>query len=80
MRRVAELLAKGVSGTYVAPSEVAMQYLLAGQKDLALQWLSKSVDARDPNVYGAVRDPFVIDSLRDDPRFQEILRRTRLPI
>ena len=80
MRRVADLLAKGVSGTYVSPGDVFTAYLHAGQKDLALQWLSKLVDARDPNVYGAARDPFVNDSFRDDPRFHEIVRRTRLPI
>ena len=79
MRRVADRLAAGVSGVYVTPGDVFQPYLHAGQKDLALQWLSKAVDARDPNVYGAVRDPFVVDSLRDDPRFQEILRRVRLP-
>ena len=79
MRRVADLLATGVSGTFVPPLDLFATYLNGGQKDVALQWLSKAVDARDPNVYGAVRDPFVVDSLRDDPRFQEILRRARLP-
>jgi len=80
MRRVGDLLAAGVRETYVAPIDVFLPYLQAGQKDLALEWLSKAVEARDPNVYGAVRDPFTIDSLRDDSRFQSLLRRTRLPI
>ena len=80
MRRVADLLAMGVSGSYVAPIDVFDAYLHAGQKDLALEWLSKVVGARDPNVYGPLRDPFTVDSFRDDPRFQDILRRTRLPI
>jgi Tfp pilus assembly protein PilF len=80
MRRVADLLATGVSGTYVAPIDVYSAYLHAGQKDLALQWLSKAVDARDPNVYGAFLNPLASDTFRDDPRFQDLLRRTRLPI
>ncbi|HUE85812.1 MAG TPA: protein kinase, partial [Vicinamibacterales bacterium] len=72
MRRVADLLASGVKGTYVPPIDVFTTYLNAGQKDLALEWLSKSIDARDPNVYGAVRSPFTIDRLGDDPRFQKL--------
>jgi eukaryotic-like serine/threonine-protein kinase len=79
MQQIADRLAAGLPGMYVSPIEVFSTYLYAGRKDLALEWLSKSIDARDPNVYGAVRDPFVIDSLGDDPRFQNILRRTGLP-
>jgi hypothetical protein len=80
IRRVGDRLAVGVNGVYVAPIDVYIAYLYAGQKDLALEWLLKSVEARDPNVSGAVRDPFASDSFRDDPRFQNLLRRTRLPI
>ena len=80
MRQVGDLLSKGGSGTYVPAIDVFAAYIHAGEKDLALQWLLKAVDARDPNLYGAVRDPFVVDSVAGDPRFREILRRTRLPI
>jgi TolB-like protein/tetratricopeptide (TPR) repeat protein/predicted Ser/Thr protein kinase len=80
MRRVGDRLAAGANGVYVAPIDIFLAYLHAGQKDLALEWLLKSVEARDPNVPGAVRDPFASDSLRDNPRFQDLLRRTRLPI
>jgi len=79
MRRVADLLATGLSGVYVAPIDVHIPYLHAGELDRALEWLSKSVEARDPNVYGATADPFLIDRLGDDPRLQELLRRARLP-
>ncbi len=79
MRRVADLLATGLSGVYVAPIDVHIPYLHAGELDRALEWLSKSVEARDPNVYGATADPFTIDRLGDDPRFQELVRRVRLP-
>jgi tetratricopeptide (TPR) repeat protein len=80
MRRAADVLATGVGGTYVAPIDVFIAYLHAGQRDLALQWLSRSVDTRDPNVYGAIRDPFAVDRLGDDPRFRELVRTTKLPI
>jgi tetratricopeptide (TPR) repeat protein len=78
MRRLGDRLAVGVNGVYVAPIDVFLAYVHAGQKDLALEWLSKSAEARDPNISGALRDPFVSDSLRDDPRFQAVLRRARL--
>ena len=80
MRRVADLLASGVKGKFVPAIDVFTTSLNAGRKDLALEWLTKSIDARDPNVYGAVRSPFTIDSLGDDPRFQKLVLRTRLPI
>jgi hypothetical protein len=80
MRRVADLLASGVKGMYVPPMDVFTTYLNAGEKDLALEWLSKSIDARDTNVYGAVRSPFTVDSLGYDRRFQKLLLRTGLPI
>ena len=80
MRSLASLLATGFTGAYVAPIDVFSTYLQAGQKDAALEWLAKAVEAGDPNVYGPVRDPFTNDSLGDDPRFQVLLRRTRLPI
>jgi tetratricopeptide (TPR) repeat protein len=79
MRSVADRLAAGLTGAYVAPVDVLIPYLHAGQKDLALEWLSRAVEARDPNLYGIVSDPFVADSLGGDPRFREIRRRTTLP-
>jgi eukaryotic-like serine/threonine-protein kinase len=80
MRGAGDFLAAGIDGVYVAPNDVFTAYLHAGQKDLALEWLSKSVDARDPNVYGAFRNPFAVDSFRGDRRFQDLVRRTGLPI
>jgi serine/threonine-protein kinase len=80
MRQAGDLLAGGLKGVYVAPIDVFLAYVHAGERDLALDWLSKSVDVREPNVYGAVRDPFVTDALGGDPRFEAILRRARLPL
>ena len=82
MRRVADLLAArtGTSREYVSPLVVFSAYIEAGEKDLALDWLSKSVEARDPNVYGAVRNPLSVDSLGDDPRFRALVLRTGLPM
>jgi eukaryotic-like serine/threonine-protein kinase len=79
MRRLADHLARGGRDVYVAPIDVFIPYLYAGDVDAALEWLSKSVDVRDPNVPSAVKDPFANDRLRGDPRFRDIVRRTGLP-
>ena len=55
MRRVADVLAAGVAGTYVPAMDVFAAYLNAGQKDMALPWLSKAVDARDPRFVALVK-------------------------
>jgi hypothetical protein len=80
MRRLGDVLASGISGAYVPPIDVCGAYLHAGQKELALEWLSKAIDARDPNVFGAIRDPFTQDSLGADSRFHDLVRGTRLPL
>jgi serine/threonine-protein kinase len=76
MRHAAELLAERSHKTYVSPETVAELYLHAGEKDLALQWFEKAYEARDPNM------PYLgmpeYDSLRSDPRFQDLLRRMKL--
>jgi len=77
MRRAAELLAARSSKTYVSPTFVAELYFHAGEKDLALQWLEKAFQVREPNL------PYIgapeYDGLRSDPRFQNLLRRMNLP-
>jgi serine/threonine-protein kinase len=79
MRRAGEWLATETTGKYVPALDVFSTYLNAGQKDVALQWLSKAVDARDSNIYGAIRNPLTTDNLGDDPRFLDLVRRTKLP-
>jgi hypothetical protein len=79
MRRVADLLAAGISGGYVAPVDVVISYLYAGQKDLALEWLSMTVDARDPNSYAIAADPQIHDAFPQHARLQDLLRRMNLP-
>jgi eukaryotic-like serine/threonine-protein kinase len=77
MRRAAELQAARSRKTYVSPTLVAELYLQAGEKDLALQWLEKAFEVREPNLpYIGTPD---YDSLRSDPRFQNLLRLMNLP-
>jgi TolB-like protein/DNA-binding winged helix-turn-helix (wHTH) protein/Tfp pilus assembly protein PilF len=57
-------------------ASIALVYLGLGDKDQAMIWLNKAYEARfNPSIL--VRPTF--DSLRADPRFQDLLRRIGLP-
>ncbi len=78
MRRAAETLAARSKLSYVLPTQVAALYAHAGEKDRALDWLETAYQERDPlMVYLNVEPTW--DSLRDDPRFQDIVRRMNFP-
>ena len=53
---------------------LACAYSLSGDKDRAFEALQSAIDARFDNGTLIVRDSD-LDNVRDDPRFQEILRR-----
>jgi hypothetical protein len=62
---------------YFTSASFAIVYGALGDKDKAFMWLEKEVAAR------ASRPPLfsvnpVFDDLRDDPRFQDIVRRVSL--
>ncbi len=78
MSVAAETLAARSRTTFVPPIIVADVFAAAGEHDQALEWLERACDERDPNMpYLSVNRG--LDSLRDDPRFQELLRRMNLP-
>ncbi len=78
MRLAAETLAARSRTTYVQPTLIATLYAHAGNSDRALEWLEKAHEERDPVLPGLSVAP-EWDSLRDDPRFQDLLRRMNLP-
>jgi TolB-like protein/Tfp pilus assembly protein PilF/tRNA A-37 threonylcarbamoyl transferase component Bud32 len=55
----------------------ARYYMLVGEEDRALEWLTQAIDERDPWAAWTNRDSR-FDPLRDDPRFQDLLRRMNL--
>ncbi len=61
----------------LSSSGKASRYALLGEKDLAIEWLTQAADERDNTATWAKVNPF-FDSLRDDPRFQDLLRRMNL--
>lgn len=56
---------------------VAAAYVQMGDHDNAMAWLERLYDERGAWIRGLKVQP-VWDPLRDDPRFQELLRRARL--
>ena len=63
---------------YVSPQHFALIHLGLGDKDQAFAWLEKAYEERSFELLGFSGQPF--DGLSDDPRFQDLLRRMRLPV
>ena len=59
---------------YVCPYEMATAHAIIGNKDKALFWLNTALKERSACMPDAKVDPR-LDSLRDDARFQDFLRR-----
>ncbi len=78
MRRAAEELVERSGSTHVSAYVIAELYACAGDKERALEWLEKAYDGRYMElVYLSIHPAW--HSLRDDPRFQDLLRRMNLP-
>ncbi len=59
---------------------IAQDYALAGEKDLAFQWLEKSFEAREGEELTLLAVDPVWNNLRDDSRYLSLLRRLGLPV
>jgi TolB-like protein len=78
-RRLADSMAVGYeSSGRVMAVNIAIKYMFAGDKARAIDWLEKAYEDRDPNLPYLGKP--VWDSVRDDPRFQDLLRRMNLPL
>ena len=63
---------------YVPAFHIALVYVGLGDKDQAFAWLEKAYAAREPAVVWLKTNPLV-DSLRSDPRYANLLRRVGHP-
>jgi TolB-like protein/DNA-binding winged helix-turn-helix (wHTH) protein/Tfp pilus assembly protein PilF len=74
---IMELQKRGKNG-HLAADQIADDYALLGEKDKAFEWLETAFQERAmPLMYLKVDHSF--DTLRSDPRFQDLVRRMGLP-
>jgi len=78
LQRVAEMLIARSRTTFVTPWQIGTLYTRAGKNKEALDWLEKAYQAHDPNSIYLSVDP-IFDILRNEPRYQDLLRRIKLP-
>jgi TolB-like protein/Tfp pilus assembly protein PilF len=67
------------TSSYVSPYMIAAIYAALGDKDKAFDFMEKAYQVRSPDIAYFLRADLRIDSLRSDPRFADLLRRSGLP-
>ena len=78
-RRIAAAVERGEMTTYTSATHLAMLYSALGERAKALDLLEKDDREGDRVLWLHYRGVF-FDPLRDEPRFQALLRKSRLPI
>ncbi len=71
-------LEKSAPGPYVDAYIMAEAYGVLGEKELALQWLERAYANRSPQIV-FIKIDWALDGLRSDARFQDLLRRMKMP-
>ena len=61
-----------------AAYQIAEVYAYRGQVDKSFEWLDRAYEQRDPGVPEIKTDP-LLQNLRHDQRYSELLKRMRLP-
>ncbi len=63
---------------YIFPTDLAKCYIALGEKEKAVGWLEKGVEARVPDILSIKYAP-AFDSVRNDARFQAVLAKMNFP-
>jgi hypothetical protein len=63
---------------YSSPYTIATMYADLGDKEQAFQWLNTALQEHSEGVMGLKTD-FLLDPIRSDPRFAELVRKVGLP-
>ncbi len=77
-RGLLEELLKLSAERYVPPYNMALFYNGLGERDKTLEWLERAYQERDPKLVFLKVDA-KWNNLREDPRFQDLLRRVGFP-
>jgi serine/threonine protein kinase/lipoprotein NlpI len=62
---------------YVSSYSIAEAYMRMGEKDKAFTWLEKAYEEHDSGLVSVAVEP-MFAGVRSDPRFRDLLRRTKL--
>jgi tetratricopeptide (TPR) repeat protein len=65
--------------SYVSPYMIATVHASLGQKDKAFEYIERAYKERSPDLTYFLRADLRVDSLRSDPRFQDLMRRMNFP-
>jgi hypothetical protein len=77
-RNILDQLQEASGKQYVSPNDMALIHASLGEKDAAFTWLEKAYQQRDASlVWLKVAPEF--DSLRSDPRFEDLLPQMNFP-
>ena len=76
---LARLLAAKRTNRYVSPYTIAQLYADLGDKEEAFRWLNTAREEHDDIFITNIKTDFVLDPLRSDPRYAELVRKTGLP-
>ena len=76
MRR--DLVNRAGTSDQAAYSIAMVETAMLGNRDAAFDWLNRAFDARSANLF-LVNSELKFDALREDPRFQDLLRRMHFP-
>jgi tetratricopeptide (TPR) repeat protein len=77
-KKLERLNEKANRGEYVPAMNYALAYTRLADKEQSLAWLTKAEQERNAMIFDIKLDP-IYDPLRDDPRFQDLMRRVGLP-
>jgi TolB-like protein/DNA-binding winged helix-turn-helix (wHTH) protein len=77
-RRKVENYRESAKSGYAPPVLTAMACVRIGDKQCTFEWLEKGLEERDDLMVNLKVEP-VFDSLREDPRFQAMVRRVGIP-
>jgi len=65
--------------SYISPYMIATVYAGLGEKDKAFEYLEKAYQERSADLPYFLKADLRMDSLRSDPRFQDLMRRMNFP-
>jgi len=64
---------------YSSAYRIAMLYADLGDKEQAFRWLNTAYQERDNRLLTGLKTDFLLDPIRSDPRFAELVRKVGLP-